>query len=165
MYAAVFPGLGQIYSRKYWKVPFVYAGFGALGYSVAFNTSHYNKFMNAYRDFTDNNPATTRYIKVLQSVMDPKDYDPVLYPKTYSASNAAWAKEQLANGVTYYRRYRDLSYIGIAAWYLVTILDANVDASLFDYNMGSDLKASIAPLTVTSMGPAPGVTFTLVKTF
>ncbi|HNX65985.1 MAG TPA: DUF5683 domain-containing protein [Bacteroidales bacterium] len=165
MYAAVVPGLGQIYTHKYWKVPFVYAGFGTLGYFVAFNTSHYNKFMNAYRDFTDKNPATDRYIKVLQSVMDPKDYDPVLYPNSYNASNAAWAKQQLENGVTYYRRYRDLSYIGIAAWYLVTILDANVDASLFDYNMGSDLKASIAPLTVTSMGPAPGVTFTLVKTF
>jgi len=165
MYAAVLPGLGQIYSHKYWKVPFVYAGFGALGYSVAFNTSHYNRFMNAYRDFTDKNPATNSYIKVLQSVMDPKEYDPVLYPNSYTASNAAWAKEQLDNGVTYYRRYRDLSYIGIAAWYLVTILDANVDASLFDFDMGPDLKASIAPLTVTSTGPAPGISLSIIKNF
>lgn len=165
MYAAALPGLGQIYNHKYWKVPVVYAGFGALGYSVAFNISHYNQFMTAYRDFTDKVPATDSYIEVLKSVMDPVDYDPVLYPDTYNANYEAWAKEQLENGVAYYRRYRDLSYIGIAAWYLVTILDANVDASLFDYNMSNDLRATIAPLTITSTGLAPGLTFTITKTF
>ena len=165
MLAAAFPGFGQIYTRKYWKVPFVYAGFGALGYSVAFNSSHYNKFMTAYRDFTDKNPATNSYIKILKVAMDPQQYDPVLYPNSYSPENAQWAKDQLENGVSYYRRYRDLSYIGIAAWYLVTILDANVDASLFDYNMGPDLSASVAPLTVTSTGLSPGFTFTLIKNF
>jgi hypothetical protein len=165
MYAAVFPGLGQIYNRKYWKVPIVYAGFGALGYSVAFNSSHFNKFMTAYRDFTDKNPATRSYIKILSSIMDPSEYDPVLFPASYNTTSEEWAKQQLENGITYYRRYRDLSYIGIAAWYLFTILDANVDASLYDYNIGPDLRASLAPLSVTSTGMSPGITFTIVKNF
>ena len=69
------------------------------------------------------------------------------------------------NGVDYYRKYRDLSYIGIAAWYLVTILDANVDASLFDYDISEDIRASVAPLTLTSTGLSPGISFTLTKNF
>ena len=53
MLAVSFPGLGQIYNRKYWKIPLVYAGFGGLIYSVGFNSSNYTKYMKAYQDFTD----------------------------------------------------------------------------------------------------------------
>lgn len=163
MFASVMPGLGQIYNHKYWKVPIVYAGFGALGYAVAFNTSHYNDYMSAYKDFTDNLPGTDSYTKIVS--IDPSEYDPVLHPDTYSTSTASWVKEQLMNGVDYYRKYRDLSYIGIAAWYLVTILDANVDASLFDYDISEDIRASVAPMTLTSTGLKPGISFTLTKNF
>ena len=53
MMAVAFPGLGQIYNRKYWKIPVVYAGFGALIYSAGFNSTNYNQYMKAYQDFTD----------------------------------------------------------------------------------------------------------------
>ena len=164
MYAAALPGLGQIYNRKYWKVPFVYAGFGALGYAVAYNSSNYNTLITAYKDFTDIIPETDSYIELLTS-LDPAEYDPVLHPDTYNASTTSWVKTQLLNGVEYYRKYRDLSYIGIAAWYLVTIIDAHVDASLFDYDISDDLKASLVPVTATFAGLTPGITFAITKTF
>lgn len=164
MFAAALPGLGQIYNRKYWKVPFVYAGFGALGYAVSFNTKNYNSFISAYQDFTDIIPETDSYLELLVN-LNPAEYDPVLYPETHNPSTAAWVKTTLLNGVDYYRKYRDLSYIGIAAWYLLTIIDANVDASLFDYDITDDLKASVVPLNYNYTGVSPGITFAIVKTF
>lgn len=164
MYAAALPGLGQIYNRKYWKIPIVYAGFGALGYAVSFNTSNYNLFVGAYQDFIDQIPGTDSYIGLLKT-LDPAQYDPVLHPDTYNPSQAEWVKTQLMNGVDYYRKYRELSYIGIVAWYLVTIIDANVDASLFDYDISDNLKASLAPVTLTAQGLSPGITVAIVKTF
>jgi hypothetical protein len=164
MYAAALPGLGQIYNRKYWKVPFVYAGFGALGYFVTFNTKNYNTLINAYKDFTDIIPETDSYLDLLVN-QNPEDYDPVLHPTTYNPSTEAWVKTTLINGVDYYRKYRDLSYIGIAAWYLFTIIDAHVDASLFDYDISDDLKATLVPVTISHAGIAPGLTVALTKTF
>ena len=164
MYAAALPGLGQIYNRKYWKVPLVYAGFGALGYAVSVNTKSYNMFINAYQDFTDIIPETNSYLDI-GITMDPKLYDPVLHPTTFKPTNASWMKTTLRNGIDYYRRYRDLSYIGIAAWYLLTIIDANVDASLFDYDISDDLKATLVPATVSLTGISPGLTLAFTKTF
>lgn len=164
MLAAALPGLGQIYNRKYWKVPIAYAGFGALGYAVTYNTKNYNKFINAYQDFTDIIPETNSYLDLLVN-MNPEQYDPVLHPKTYNPSTQAWVKTTLLNGVDFYRKYRDLSYIGIAAWYLLTIIDAHVDASLFDYDISDDIRASVVPVNLNYTGVSPGITFALVKTF
>ena len=164
MFAAALPGLGQIYNRKYWKVPFVYAGFGALGYAVTFNTKNYNSFISAYQDFTDIIPETDSYLELLVN-LNPAEYDPVLHPETYNPSTETWVKTTLLNGVDYYRKYRDLSYIGIAAWYLLTIIDANVDASLFDYDITDDLKATVVPLNYNYTGVSPGITFAITKTF
>ncbi len=166
MYAAALPGLGQIYNRAYWKVPIVYGGFGALVYSVSFNTSSYNQFIGAYQDFTDLIPETDSYLDIPGfEKLDPEQYDPVLHPTTYNPSTAGWVRTQLLNGVDYYRKYRDLSYIGIVAWYLVTIIDANVDASLFDYDISDDLNATVAPVILSATGLSPGVTVKLVKNF
>ena len=166
MYAAALPGLGQIYNRKFWKVPIVYGGFGALVYSVSYNTGSYNKFISAYQDFIDLIPETDSYLDIPGfSNLVPEQYDPVLHPTTYNPSTAGWVRTQLLNGVDYYRKYRDLSYIGIVAWYLVTIIDANVDASLFDYDISDDLNAMVAPLTLSATGLSPGISVKLVKTF
>jgi hypothetical protein len=147
MFSAAFPGLGQIYNRKYWKIPLVYAGFGGVGYAVMFNSKWYNRYTKAYQDFTDLVPETASYVSLIRGTK-PEDYDPVLHPKTYNANQASWIRDQLLQGVDYYRRYRDLSYIGIAVWYLVSILDANVDASLFDYEVGENLNLTLAPIQV-----------------
>jgi hypothetical protein len=150
MMAVVFPGLGQIYNRKYWKIPLVYAGFGALIYSAGFNSSNYNLYMKAYQDFTDAIKGTDSYLKIISAA--PSTYDPVLFPDTYIPANASYYKNEMLRMVDYYKRYRDLSYIGIAGWYLFSILDANVDASLFNYDVSNNLEIAIAPMEV----PLPG---------
>lgn len=147
MLSAAFPGFGQIYNRKYWKIPLVYAGFGGLGYAVIFNTKNYNKFTKAYQDFTDLVPETASYIVLIRGTT-PENYDPVLHPDTYNPSEASWIKDQLLLKVDYYKKYRDLSYIGIAAWYIISILDANVDASLFNYDIGENLNITLAPAPI-----------------
>lgn len=165
MLAAALPGMGQVYNRKYWKIPLVYAGFAGLGYSVWFNSSNHIKFTRAYQDFTDLIPETSSYVEMLKG-WDPESYDPVLHPGTYNPSEAQYIKERLLSGIDYYKNYRDLSYIGIAAWYLLSILDAHVDASLSDYDIGDGINLSVRP----SAMPAPGgnlMAFNLriVKTF
>jgi hypothetical protein len=54
--------------------------------------------------------------------------------------------------VDYYKRYRDLSYIGIAGWYLISILDANVDASLFNYDISPNLNLTFIPMQMSLPG-------------
>lgn len=147
MLAVSFPGLGQIYNRKYWKVPLVYAGFGGLIYAIGFNTREYNIFMTAYQDFTDNIRETDSYLNLIKNV-DPSTYDPVLHPDTYNPATAQWYKDRMIRQVDYFKKYRDLSYIGIAAWYLFTVLDANVDASLFNYDVKDNLEMKVEPVVV-----------------
>jgi len=165
MLAATFPGLGQIYNRKYWKVPLVYAGFGGVGYAVWYNTNWYNTYIKAYQDFTDQIPETNSYIKLIRNVK-PEEYDPVLHPETANPSISAWIKDQMMHQIDYFRKYRDLSYFGIAAWYLVTILDASVDASLFDYDIGESLALKIMPFQFPFCNfVGTGVNMTLIINF
>lgn len=150
MMAVTFPGGGQIYNRKYWKIPIVYAGFGALAYTAGFNSKNYKLYMEAYQDFTDAIPETQSYTSLIQA--DPKTYDPVLYPDDYEPSQATYYEEGMLRLVDYYKRNRDLSYIGIGAWYLLSILDANVDASLFNYDISNNLDITFVPIQMTSPG-------------
>lgn len=150
MMAVAFPGLGQIYNRKYWKIPLVYAGFGGLIYSAQFNGANYSKFLKAYQDFTDNIKSTDSYLALIPS--EASTYDPVLYPTTYVLANYSHYKDGMLRMVDYYKKYRDLSYIGMAGWYLLSILDANVDASLFNYDVTENLGIAVYPVPV----PLPG---------
>lgn len=151
MLAFAFPGLGQIYNKKYWKVPLVYAGFGGIIYAIDYNTSNYNTFLKAYQDFTDDIPETDSYLALIKNA-DPSTYDPVLHPSTYVPSNAEWYKERMLRQIDYFKKYRDLSYIGIAAWYLITVLDANVDASLYNFDISDNLEVALAPLPLPFAG-------------
>jgi len=153
MMAVVFPGLGQIYNRKYWKIPVVYTGFGLLFYFSGFNSNKYNKSMEAYQDFTDGVPQTKSYLNIIPGSVDDPLKDPVL---NYSAAETAHWEDQILQQVDYYKKYRDLSYIGIAAWYLVSILDANVDASLFNYDVSNNLDIAIYPVPVQLPGGSAG---------
>jgi hypothetical protein len=152
MLAVAFPGLGQIYNRKYWKIPVVYVGFGALVYSAGFNGKNYNLYMKAYQDFTDNILATNSYLKVISPSADRKLYDPLFNPTGYDLNTYASYKEAMLRMVDYYKRYRDLSYIGIAGWYLISILDANVDASLYNYEVNNNLNITLAPIPMSLPG-------------
>ena len=145
LYSAVFPALGQVYNRKYWKVPIVYAGYATLGYFVYFNNTHYVSYRDAYLDFTDNDPATTSYFSLISKDADPREYAGELYPETYDKQVSDWMKQQLKDGMQFYKRNRDLSLIGMVGWYVLTILDAVVDAQLFHYDVAPDLSMRILP--------------------
>ena len=164
MLALTLPGLGQIYNRKYWKVPIVYAGFGGLVYSIGYNSALFTKYMKAYQDFIDLIPETDSYLEVLDFA-DPRDYDPVLYPESYNASYYAHYKEGMLRQIDYNRKYRDLSYIGIALWYMVTVLDANVDASLFNYDISDNLALVVAPVQIPSSATGLGVNISMLVNF
>jgi hypothetical protein len=159
MLALTFPGLGQVYNRKYWKVPFVYAGFGGLAYAITYNSANYIQFMKAYQDFIDDIPETDSY-KELLSFANPEDYDRELHPNVY-----AQYKEQMLRGIDGYKKYRDLSYIGIAVWYLVTVLDANVDASLFNYDISDNLDLEVTPVKLPLSGAGVGLNVSMIVTF
>lgn len=125
-YSAVLPGLGQIYNKKYWKVPIIYAGFGGLIYYVNYNNSIYSKYKDAYA-------IKLRIEKGELGLEDP-------YPKRSS--------ENLKSGKDTWRRYRDLSIIGVGLLYVLQILDANVDAHLFNYDVSNDLSFKIEPTLI-----------------
>jgi hypothetical protein len=150
MMAVAFPGLGQVYNKKYWKIPLVYAGFGSLIYSVGFNSSKYIEFMKAYQDFIDAVPETKSYLDLIPD--EAPTYDRVLFPDSFNPSRESYWKDRMLQGVDHYKRYRDLSYIGIAAWYLISVLDANVDASLFNYDISENLDIAVFPVQLALPG-------------
>lgn len=157
MMAAALPGLGQVYNRKYWKIPLVYAGFGALGYSIVFNTWNFDGYMKAYQDLTDNIAETNSYEKYTPA-FDSGEIDPALEADNYNPSTHSWVKDQMLNAISYYRRYRDLSYIGVGFWYILSILDAHVDALMADYDVSPGLSVRIEPVPIGSVsGPVMGL--------
>jgi hypothetical protein len=160
MLAITFPGLGQVYNRKYWKVPVVYAGFGGLAYAISYNSSWYTKYMKAFQDYTDDIPETDSY-KELLYLYDPEDYEPLIANQN---AIAHW-KERMIAGIDSYKKYRDLSYIGIAVWYLVTVLDANVDASLYNYDIGDNLDIEVTPVKLPLSGAGVGLNVSMIVTF
>lgn len=150
MISAVFPGGGQLFNRKYWKLPIVYAGFGVLFYSISSNSDNYQLYYKGYTDFTDDIKETDSYLDFIPG--DPAVYDPVLAPDTYNPALAANVEEQMLRLVDYHKRYRDLSIILTGVWYLVQILDANVDASLMEYDVSDNLELSFYPSMITLPG-------------
>jgi len=152
IYSAVLPGLGQIYNRKYWKVPFVYGGFGALGYLIHWNQTRLDMVTQGYFDISDKNPETRSYEKIEE--LKGRDWN-----------NAGVIKDTqsvLRQSIDSYRRQRDLVIIGTVGFYLFNILDANVNAHLIDFDISEDLTVVMVPFSVdpfTSL-PVPGVSLT-----
>lgn len=138
IYSALLPGLGQIYNHKWWKVPILYAGFAGVGYAIGFNQKYYLDFRQALKDRIDEDPNT----------IDP-------YVNKYSSANL----DQLQR---YYRKNRDLSYIILGAVYVLNIIDANVDAHLFNFDVGTDLSLNVSPAAIpTYAGYGGGLSLTL----
>jgi len=140
--SAIFPGLGQIYNRKYWKLPLVYGSFIGCIYAITWNGNQYNGYEKAYIDFlnymngkpNDNTWDAYRYGSYLRQ--DPADWSPSMNTNFSSA---------LKNAKDYYRRYRDMSYIIAVGIYAIWIIDAYVDAQLFDFDISPDLSMHVAP--------------------
>jgi hypothetical protein len=126
LYSLVCPGLGQIYNKKYWKIPFIYGAGGAFMYYISYNQNKYKKFRSAlFKNKPTNSPA----------IIDGYQYD----------------YESLGNGTDYYRRYRDLSAAGLAAIYLLNVIDAMVDATFFYYDISDDLSMKVEPAVIQNI--------------
>jgi hypothetical protein len=135
--SALLPGAGQAYNKKYWKIPVIYAGFAGLAYAISFNQKEYRSYRNAYDQRLDADPYT----------IDP-------YVGTYSDADLGTLKD-------FYRRNRDLSIIGTGVLYLLNIIDASVDAHLYDFNVNDDLSIRLSPTLNHQMTPGIGMVITL----
>jgi len=114
-YSAVIPGLGQIYTRRYWMIPIVYGGLGASAYYYNYN----NKEMKKYR---------TAYKRRLAGYFD-DEYTEII-PEN----------EKLLEGMKFHRRYKDFSFMFLVGTYVLNIIDANVGAHLLQFNVSEDLS-------------------------
>lgn len=138
---AIVPGYGQIVNKKYWKLPFVYGGFLGFAYAISWNNSRYTSYKNAYRDIIDDDPATNSHIDIL-----PKGYTIDTFPGGITAYEKALKTKQ-----DYFRRYRDLSIILSVGYYGLVLLEAYVDAHLYNFDISPDLVLNILPSRIQLM--------------
>lgn len=151
--ATLFPGAGQIYNRKYWKLPIFYGGFVACTYALTWNNRMYKDYSQAYIDIMDSDPRTNSFIDFL--------------PPSYDVSNPSvinQLKSTFKNKKDYYRKYRDLSIFAFVGVYLLSIVDAYVDAELSNFDISEDLSMGISPTILNdskSRGNAYGLQYRL----
>jgi len=139
IYSAILPGLGQIYNRKYWKVPIVIGGFATLGYFINFNNNEYTIYKQAYSDIIDLDPNTNSFMKLKVN------------PSFLQPDNRTQFIDALRGEKDYWRRNRDLVVIGTVVFYALNVIDASVDAHFFNFNIGDDLTMRWAPGPVMNM--------------
>jgi len=130
------PGGGQIYNRKYWKLPIVWGAFMACYYSIAWNNRQYQEYHAAYRDLSSADPEhNTAWLVFAPSGAKASDY------QQYQSS----LRSTLKRGNDFYRRNRDLSVVASILVYGLSILDAYVDAELFSFDISPDLSLRVVP--------------------
>lgn len=134
--AIVLPGAGQIYNRKYWKLPIVYGGFIGCLYAATWNNQMYHDYEQAYMDIMDDNPQTHSYDQFLH------------LGKTVDETNIEDYKSLFKRRKDYYRRYRDLSIFIMIGVYALSIIDAYVDASLSEFDISDDLSLRVQPAVI-----------------
>lgn len=114
-YSAILPGLGQAYNKKYWKIPLVYGAIGTSLYFYNDNNKKYHQYRDAYKKRLAGQPDEFAYLD----------------------------NNRLVSAQRFYQRNRDLSLLVTAAFYILNIVDANVDAHLMQFNVNDNL--SLAP--------------------
>lgn len=141
LYSTFLPGLGQAYNKKYWKIPLIYAGFGTIGYFIHWNNDNYKIMRQAYADLTDGDGP--------YGEEDPTNsYMDLEATQYYDLNNATYYnnfKTGLDKQQSYYRRNRDLLIISIIGFYGLNIIDASVDAHLYDFDISEDLTFNWQP--------------------
>lgn len=114
-YSAVLPGLGQVYNKRYWKLPLIYGGIGASIYYYDLNNKNFKRYRNAYKrrlaGFTDD------------------EFQGLIFDN-----------DRLIDGMNFYKQFRDQSMLFIIGTYFLNILDANIDAHLKQYNINQNLS-------------------------
>lgn len=148
---ALVPGLGQIYNRKFWKLPIVYGGLMGCMYAVTWNNRNYQDYSAAYKDIMMDAEEPNRPVEEFHTSW--QDFLGVGYDPKEWVTNTNF-QTQLKNRKDYYRRYRDLSIIITVGVYALSIIDAYADAQLFDFDISPDLsmhwEPSVTPQTAYS---------------
>lgn len=134
--AIVLPGAGQIYNRKYWKLPIFYGGFVGCLYALSWNGQMYHDYSQAYVDLMDNDPNTQSYNDFLH------------LGTTINESNKAHYQEIFRKRKDRYRKWRDLSVFALIGVYALSVIDAYVDASLSEFDISDDLSLRVAPTII-----------------
>ena len=135
----IVPGLGQIYNRSYWKLPIVYGGFMGCGFAIAWNNEKYSAYKEAYRDIvTDAGHLSTDPLKSYNAIL-PEGYTIERLGGVTGYTNILKDRQNM------YRRYRDISIVVAIAVYALSIIDAYVDAQLFDFDISDDLSINVEP--------------------
>ncbi len=142
--ALVLPGAGQIYNRKYWKLPIIYGGFVGCVYAITWNNQMYHDYSQAYMDIMDDDPSTDSYNQFLHLGVK------------IDSSNEERYKEIFRQRKDKYRRWRDLGMFVMIGVYALSVIDAYVDASLSEFDISDDLTLRVAPTVLNnSMGSNP----------
>lgn len=155
--SAILPGLGQAYIKQYWAIPVLYAGFGALGFAVYFNQTRYKTLLNAYTELLDK-----KYEKMdggyTSKIKDAKaTVDFILGGRNY----AGITEDRIINTKNFYRRNRDLSYIGVFALWGLNVIEANVSAHLKTFDETDDISWRVTPGAQNQFAQTPlGATLT-----
>lgn len=134
--AIVLPGAGQIYNRKYWKLPIIYGGFLGCIYAMRWNNQMYLDYSQAYLDIMDDDPTTKSYTQFLH------------LGTQITSSNEERYKSIFKSRKDRYRRWRDLSFFCMLGVYALSIIDAYVDASLSQFDISDDLSLHLEPAVI-----------------
>lgn len=146
--SALFPGLGQIYNRRYWKLPIVVGGYVGLFYATTWNSNMLADYQRAYLDIMDSDPTTNSYMDFFSSTYKEEDID------------KEWLTSVLKQRKDYYRQYRDLCIICMIGLYAICMIDAYVDAQLYHFDVSPDISMQWQPAVIPtgrSALPAVGV--------
>lgn len=134
----VFPGGGQIYNHKYWKLPIIYGGFLGCVYALTWNSQMLHDYSQAYLDIMDSDPNTKSYEKML-----PIGYD--------ISGKEERFKSIFKHKKDYFRRNRDLSIFAFVGVYLLAVIDAYVDAELSTFDISKDLSLHLEPTFIQTL--------------
>ena len=152
--SALFPGLGQIYNRRYWKLPIVVGGYVGLFYATTWNSNMLADYQRAYLDIMDSDPTTNSYMDFFSSAYKEEDID------------KDWLTSVLKQRKDYYRQYRDLCIICMIGLYAVCMIDAYVDAQLYHFDISPDLSMQWQPAIIpTGRSALPAVGMQCAITF
>lgn len=136
--ALVLPGAGQIYNRKYWKLPIFYGGFVGCAYAMRWNNMMYRDYSQAYLDIMDDDPNTQSYNQFLH------------LGSQINESNMSRWQSVFKKRKDRYRRWRDLSFFVMLGVYALSVVDAYVDASLSEFDISPDLSLHLSPAILNS---------------
>lgn len=136
--ALVIPGGGQIYNRKYWKLPIIYGGFMGCLYAMNWNNMMYKDYSQAYLDIMDSDPTTQSYNQFLH------------LGQHIDSSNEERYKQIFKNRKDKYRRWRDLSFFCMLGVYALSVIDAYVDAELSEFDISKDLSLKVEPAVINN---------------